>query len=54
MISKKILHIKLQNYKKKRKREAKTKTKYGRRVNEMRRHVPLPVGVIVREGDGVI
>ena len=29
MISKKILHIKLQNYKKKRKREAKTKTKYG-------------------------
>ena len=22
--------------------------------NEMRRHVPLPVGVIVREGDGVI
>ena len=29
MISKKILHIKLQNYKKKRKREAKTKTKCG-------------------------
>lgn len=29
MISKKILHIKLQNYKKKRKWEAKTKTKCG-------------------------
>ena len=29
MISKKILHIKLQNYKKKRKREEKTKTKCG-------------------------
>ena len=38
MISKKILHIKLQNYKK--------KTKTGREnENEMRRHVPLPVGI---------
>ena len=47
MISKKILHIKLQNYKK--------KTKMGsENENEMRRRVPLPVGGIVREGDGVI
>ena len=31
------------------------KTKMGsEKENEMRRHVPLPVGVIVREGDGVI
>ena len=50
MISKKILHIKLQNYKKKRKRE-RNENENG---NEMRRHVPLPVGGIVREGDGVI
>ena len=49
MISKKILHIKLQNYKKKRKREAKTKTKYGGMSYYL-----LPVGGIVREGDGVI
>ncbi len=51
MISKKILHIKLQNYKKKRKREAKTKTKYGGMAHYL---WSLPVGVIVREGDGVI
>ena len=31
------------------------KTKMGsENENEMRRHVPLPVGVIVWEGDGVI
>ena len=51
MISKKILHIKLQNYKKKRKWEAKTKTKY----EGMSYYLwALPAGGIVREGDGVI